>query len=194
MWAELKRRIGPFVALLDARYLPLLFAVAPQAYAVFDWLIKSGAPEWVAILGGVGFEMTYVGAIAWAEDGRSSVWTWITAVVSLAFSVGVAVAVYAPQGWAAWLHAGFPLVAFCYTLQMHTATKRPKVASEVAEVAIEAPPVAPRPALVDSRPATGKLPDATTLREKVAEMGTKAAVAAHYGVSRQAVDKKLQTA
>lgn len=118
----MKERLAPFLMLLEARYAPLLFAVAPQAYAVYLWLMPqpyNGTGEFFAVMGGIGFEFIYVGAIAWAEEGRWSVWTWLTALIALVFSMAVAYYVYRYQdGWA-WLHAGFPLVAFGYTMNMH---------------------------------------------------------------------------
>ncbi len=119
----MKQRFAPFLVLLEARYAPLLFAVAPQAYAVYLWLFPQPYDAWgetFAVMGAVGYEFVYVGAIAWAEEGRSSVWTWATAVVALLFSVVVAFYVYRAQGAWAWLHAGFPLVAFTYTLNMYS--------------------------------------------------------------------------
>lgn len=127
MWSELCRRLAPFVALLDAKYLPLLFAGTPQAYTVYVWLV--GSPEWIRVLGALGYEMVYVGAIAWTEHGAFNRWTWLTALAALLFSIAVAIYVYWPgAGWGALLHAGFPLVAFCYTLQMHAAHLKPEVA------------------------------------------------------------------
>jgi hypothetical protein len=108
--------------LLEARYAPLLFAVAPQAYAVYLWLMPTPhtiTGEFFAVMGGIGYEFIYVGAIAWAEEGRWSFWTWATAVIALLFSMAVAYYVYRSQGYWAWLHAGFPLVAFGYTMNMH---------------------------------------------------------------------------
>jgi DNA-binding transcriptional regulator YiaG len=125
----MKKRFAPFLVLLEARYAPLLFAVAPQAFAVYLWLFPKPYDGWgeiFAIIGAIGFEAVYVGAIAWAEEGRAGLWTWLTAGAALVFSIAVAVYVYLPQGrWAA-LHAGFPIVAFCYTMQLHrmTATRR----------------------------------------------------------------------
>lgn len=119
----MKKRLAPFLVLLEARYAPLLFAVAPQAYAVYLWLFPlpyDRTGEVFAVLGALGYELVYVGAIAWAEEDRSSIWTWATAVVALIFSVLVAHYVYREQGAWAWLHAGFPLVAFCYTLNMYS--------------------------------------------------------------------------
>jgi hypothetical protein len=130
----MKERLAPFLVLLEARYAPLLFAVAPQAYAVYLWLWlgsdASVASFWFAVMGALGYELVYVGAIAWAEEGRSSMWTWMTALVALLFSVAVAYYVYRSQGVWAWLHAGFPLVAFAYTLNMHTQPKRPSAPSQ----------------------------------------------------------------
>jgi hypothetical protein len=108
--------------LLEARYAPLLFAVAPQAYAVYLWLMPqpySITGEVFAVMGGIGYEAIYVGAIAWAEEERWSFWTWGTAAIALVFSMIVAFYVYRSQGYWAWLHAGFPLVAFGYTMNMH---------------------------------------------------------------------------
>lgn len=124
--------------LWDIRYLPLLFVVLPQAYAVGLWLWRSsGHAELVdfaawfalamAIVGGAGYEAIYVGAVAWAEQNTRTVWTWITAVTALVFSVAVAVYVYRAQGTAAWLHAGFPAVAFAYTVTMHRAAAQQRI-------------------------------------------------------------------
>jgi hypothetical protein len=131
---ELARRMGPFVALLDARYLPLLFAVAPQSYTVYAWLLASGAPPEIAFMGGVGFEVIYVGAIAWADHGAGWQAARMPAITALVFSVAVAVAHYAPtQGALAVLHAGFPLVAYAYTVMMHAPHgARPQQASHDA--------------------------------------------------------------
>lgn len=118
----MKERLAPFLMLLEARYAPLLFAVAPQAYAVYLWLLPvpyDATGEFFAVMGGIGYEFIYVGAIAWAEEGRWSFWTWATAVIALLFSMAVAYYVYRYQGAWAWLHAGFPLVAFGYTMNMH---------------------------------------------------------------------------
>lgn len=133
----MKQRLAPFLILLEARYAPLLFAVAPQSYAVYLWLMPMPyaiTGEVFAILGALGYEFIYVGAIAWAEDGRASIWTWVTAVIALVFSVLVAYYVYRSQGWWAFLHAGFPLVAFGYTMQLHGMSVR-AVARTVTAVA-----------------------------------------------------------
>lgn len=128
MKAELTKRLAPLIALLDAKYFPLLFAVAPQSYAVYLWLWRGSertdAAFWFAVMGAIGYEAVYVGAIAWAEHGESTRWTWATAGVSLIFSIAVAVYVYLDQGLWSMLHAGFPLVAFCYTITMHVSGER----------------------------------------------------------------------
>ncbi len=115
----MKKRLEPFMVLLEARYAPLLFAVAPQAYAVFLWLWTGSNMSIEALVfavgGAIGYEFVYVGAIAWAEEKRFSFWTWITALIALVFSMFVAFYVYRSQGNWAWLHVGFPLVAFAYT-------------------------------------------------------------------------------
>lgn len=114
--------------LLDIRYAPLLFAAAPQAYAIFLWLWQgsdgSTAAFVFAILGALGYETVYVGAIAWTEDGRLGWGATLTALVALIFSVAVAIYVHRIQGWAALLHAGFPLTAFAYTMHMHAAARQ----------------------------------------------------------------------
>lgn len=197
---ELGKRLGPFLALLDAKYAPLLFAVAPQAYAVFDWLHKSGAPDAVAKTGAIGYEMVYVGAIAWADDGESGGWTWLTAVASLLFSIGVAVYTYQDQGYAAWLHAGFPVVAFFYTLQMHAAGKRKRVqpATEGVQLVIGVDRVVqPQPArlttgaTVELKQPTGKLAGIDVVAELAKHGGSKSATATALGVSRAGLDKAL---
>ncbi len=119
----MKARIAPFLDLLDARYLPLLCVVSPQAYTVFAWLLASHNPAWVAVLGGVGYEFVYVGAVAWAAYGAGWSAARMPAITALVFSVAVAVAHYAPtQGALAILHAGFPLTAYAFTRMMHAPT------------------------------------------------------------------------
>ena len=126
----IKQRLAPLLALLDAKYFPLLFAVAPQSYAVYLWLWResdgTNAAFWFAVMGAIGYEFIYVGAIAWAEHGEATRWTWVTAGVALVFSIFVAVYVYIDQGYWSALHAGFPLVAFCYTITMHVSGARAK--------------------------------------------------------------------
>ena len=122
----MRRRIAPFLDLLDARYLPLLFVATPQAYTVYAWLLADGAPAIVAILGGLGFEFVYVGAIAWAARGAGWGAARIPAVTALLFSVAVAVAHYgAGRGALAVLHAGFPLVGYAYMVMMHAPGAHP---------------------------------------------------------------------
>lgn len=218
-----KERVAPFVALLDARYLPLLAAAAPQAYAVYRWLWvgsdKSTEALIFAILGAVGFEMVYVGAIAWTEYGQFSRWTWFTAVAALVFSTAVAVYVYSAQGAAALLHAGFPVVAFAYTMAMHKTQQQPvpqntydALATELQQLArtvntalaqrnhpaqptieVVAPAQLPDATVATVATKRGKLPDGATVQQEVAA-SSKQAVADRYGVSRQAVDKKLRGA
>lgn len=116
----MKQRLAPFLDLLDARYLPLLAVIAPQSYTVYAWLLADGAPFWVAALGGFGYESVYVGAVAWAERGTGWRAARPPAVAALLFSVAVSVAYYAPHvGALAVLHAGFPIVAYAYTVAMH---------------------------------------------------------------------------
>ena len=119
----LTRRMGPFLDLLDARYLPLLFVATPQAFTVYAWLLADGAPFWVALMGGIGFEFVYVGAIAWAERGAGWQAARVPAITALVFSVAVAVAHYgAHSGPLAILHIGFPLVGYAYMRMMHAPT------------------------------------------------------------------------
>jgi hypothetical protein len=119
----LARRLGPFLDLLDARYAPLLFVATPQSFTVYAWLLADGAPAWVAVLGGVGFEFVYVGAIAWAERGAGWPAARVPAITALVFSVAVAVAHYgAESGALAVLHIGFPLVGYAYMRMMHAPT------------------------------------------------------------------------
>ena len=137
----MKHRLEPFLVLLEAKYAPLLFAVAPQSFAVYLWLFPqpySGFGEFFAVMGGIGYEFIYVGAIAWAEEGRWSFWTWATAVIALLFSMAVAYYVYRYQGEWAWLHAGFPLVAFGYTMNMHAPS--PTVKALATESATDTAP------------------------------------------------------
>jgi len=130
---SLKQRLSPFLVLIEARYLPLLVLVAPQAFAVYLWLLESNRGEHgataVAMIGAAALEFTYVGSIAWAESAIPEAkhlnrWVWGTAVLALLFSVAVAIDVYwAKEGIRSFLHAGFPLVAFGYTMVVHTVSK-----------------------------------------------------------------------
>jgi hypothetical protein len=153
-----EERVAPFLALLEARYAPLLCSVAPQSYAVFLWLWEGSNGSWAAflfsILGALGYESVYVGAIAWTLEGRKSAWTWATSFVALGFSVLVAGYVYYDtQGWWALLHSGFPLVGFCYTMALHSQqqAQQPPLPIQPQEQPIAAPIVAPAPtALLES--------------------------------------------
>lgn len=133
----MNKRIEPFLDLLDARYLPLLFAYAPQAYTVYAWQLASGAPHEIALLAGIGFEFISVGAIAWSERGAGWEAARYPSIMALLFSVGVAVAHYGgTEGALAVLHAGFPLVAYAYTRMMHSKpVDSPMVASLQAQLA-----------------------------------------------------------
>jgi hypothetical protein len=131
---ELYRRVEPFLDLLDARFLPLLFVYSPQAYTVYAWLLRDGTPREIAILGGLGFEFVSVGAIAWAVRGAGWHAARLPAITALVFSAAVAVTYYQPTaGWLAALHAGFPLVGYAYTVMMHAPARA--VAAHVAPVA-----------------------------------------------------------
>lgn len=157
--------------LFTIHYLPLLLVALPQAYAVGLWLwLGAGYAElnstaaWsalvMAIIGAAGYEAIYVGAIGWAEQSAATRWTWATAITAWLFSVAVAVYVYRDQGAAALLHAGFPTVAFFYTVTMHhAALRRPSVvevdpttqlATAVTTLVGEVKLLATRPALTDA--------------------------------------------
>lgn len=120
-------RFKPFLTLLEARYLPLLFIVARQAYVVYLWLLASSdrsvVSQCFSVLGALGYEFVYVGAIAWAEEKRFTKWTWLAAIAALIFSSAVAYHVYQESGVWAWLHVGYPLVGFFYTMNMFTLTR-----------------------------------------------------------------------
>lgn len=132
----MRQRIEPFLDLLDARYLPLLFAYAPQAFTVYAWQLASGAPNAIAVLAGIGFEFISVGAIAWSERGAGWEAARYPSIMALVFSVGVAVAYYGGrEGALAMLHAGFPLVAYAYTRMMHS--RQPSVNTHVASLQAE---------------------------------------------------------
>ena len=139
-----RQRLEPFLILIEARYLPLLMLALPQAYAVALWLTESNSGKWgsigFAIVGGAAFEFGYVGAIAWAESQNNKGWFRTTAFAALAFSVLVSIRVYETEGLWAGLHAGFPVVAFCYTMLMHLAsapkpTEKPQAKTIVTEAA-----------------------------------------------------------
>ena len=114
----------PLAHLFAWQNLPLVCAVSYQSFVVYQWLWQgshdTGWPTWIAcILGGLGFEFLYVASIAFAESRGANGWTWITAFVCMAFSTSVAVYVYRDQGWAALLHAGFPIGAACFAMQLY---------------------------------------------------------------------------
>lgn len=191
---ELRRRLGPFLALLDARYLPLLFAVAPQAWAVYAWLLASETPPAVAALGAVGYEAVYIAAVAWAEYGGGDVRAQRrTALGALGFSVAVAVYHYWPmQGWGALLHAGFPVVAYLLTLQMHPAlgavsghppaADAPVTVTQAVQVNVS---TAPAPA--DTPPLSLSLPADT-----VSQTDRVKALAAAEGVSVRTIWRRVK--
>lgn len=192
MKSILLQRLAPFLDLLDARFLPLLFAYAPQAYTVYAWLLGSGTPEEIALLGGIGFEFISVGAIAWAERGAGWQAARGPALTALAFSVAVAVAHYAPtQGTIAILHAGFPLVAYFYTLMMHS---RQPSKQEVAPV-VDTPATEAQPTITTVAPKA--LPESPSVAYLVDTEGLSFADAGRrLSISRQAAQaryKKEQT-
>lgn len=39
----MKERLKPFLVLLEAKYAPLLFAVAPQSFGYSDLVVESGS-------------------------------------------------------------------------------------------------------------------------------------------------------
>ncbi len=176
-----KERLAPLEALLDARYFPLLFAAAPQSYVVYKWLsLNDRTTEgWLfAIIGAMGFEAVYVGAIAWAEGRTKSYWFWITAVAALIFSMLVAARVYwgIETEWAL-LHSGFPLVAFCFTMLMHKAGgEKPapglldKITDQVAALAAEITAVKDRPVQKDYSENFGEI--GTTLTTLLGKLET----------------------
>jgi hypothetical protein len=118
-------RWEPFKVLFEAQYLPLLLLALPQSFNVYKWLMDDTAwSTWIfAVIGGMAFEAAYVGVIAWADRNTQGKWFWITAFMALGFSIAVAVHVhYAKAGAWSVLHAGFPAVAFAYTMIMHNAS------------------------------------------------------------------------
>lgn len=173
----MKARIEPFLDLLDARYLPLLFAASHQAYTVYLWLYhgsdRSDAAHWFAVLGALGYEFIYIGAVAWSERGAGWSAARLPAVTALVFACAVAVAHYAPtQGYMAVLHVGFPLVAYAYTAMMHarrsvTVSDTPAAPQMVQAVQVTVTP-AERPALSDDAPTLSKT---ARVKRLAAELG-----------------------
>ena len=112
-------------------YLPLALLAIPQSINVGKWLyvdnsLITAIASWS---GGMAFEAAYVGLIAWTGTVHRTRWFWLTAMVALGFSVAIAVVLYAPvQGLQAWLHAGFPMVAFGYTMIIHEITSHLRTA------------------------------------------------------------------
>lgn len=184
----MRERVEPFLALMDARYAPLLFAVAPQAYAVYLWLWdgSDGSTEAAifAVLGALGYELVYVGAIAWTEHRHRNAWTTLTAVIALFFSVAVAVYVYRDQGAAAWLHGGFPLVAFAYTMAMHRYHQRDAGADTLSGQDDTPPPV---PTVTTDMTDMEDKSVGYDLDELKRHYGSVTKAAAAMGISRQAV-------
>lgn len=144
---EIRKRLAPFLALLDARFAPLLVVALPQAWVVYQWLDNQKYEFFsnaFAIIGAIGFEAVYIGVIAWAEGRANRNWVKVTSIAALVFSALIAVRVY----WVNWdktlgdwggllsalLHAGFPLLAYCYTMTIHSAlnndVKQPEPVSQ----------------------------------------------------------------
>jgi hypothetical protein len=127
-----RQRLAPFLALMDGRFFPLLIVALPQAFVVYQWLEQGnhnyeGWATVFAVVGAAAFESVYLGVIAWAEGRADQRWVQGTTLASLGFSALVAVKVYWP-GWqeelsSALLHAGFPLLAYCYSMTIHSALK-----------------------------------------------------------------------
>jgi len=135
----------------EPHYAPLWLVILPQAFAVFLWLLVDGL-DWLkqhgfaentalivavvffAMIGALGYESVYVGAIAWAERGSNNRYVYGTAASSLLFSVLVAFHVYEFRGPWSLLHAGFPFVGFWYSIAMHTATRPGAVVADAAPV------------------------------------------------------------
>jgi hypothetical protein len=122
--SEVLKRIKPFLDLLDAKYLPLLFIASPQAYVVYRWLLEgslqTSADFIFAVLGSIGFEAVYVSAVVWASE-RPNRWVWFTSVSALLFSSGIALRVYWQQdAWWSLLHLGYPVISYFYSLTVHS--------------------------------------------------------------------------
>lgn len=118
-------RLAPMLALLDTRYMPVLFSATWQSYTIYLYLWahsdQSATAHAFAKMGGLAFESLYIGAIAWAYLGQSNAWSRMTAFVALVFSVAIAVYMHRAEGSAAWLQSGFSIATYCYTMQMHNA-------------------------------------------------------------------------
>lgn len=115
-----------------AMYLPLALLAIPQSINVGKWLYTDSSVMTIvaAWSGGMAFEAAYVGLIAWTGTTHRTRWFWLTALAALGFSVAIAVVVYAPsQKGQAWLHAGFPIVAFGYTMIIHEITSHLRAAA-----------------------------------------------------------------
>jgi len=127
--SPMKRRLLPFLDLLDARYMPLAVAALPQAHAVYTWMLNSYKvqsldSQLISIVGGSAFEMVYIGAIAWSSNvvktKTSNRWYALTAISALLFSMVIAGYTFFDfNGVWALLHVGLPLIAFCYTMYIH---------------------------------------------------------------------------
>lgn len=205
---ELRRRLGPFIALLDTRYLPLLFAASYQAYTVYRWLWQGSeqttADHLFAILGGLAFETVYIGCIAWTDAGQRNGWMTFTLAAALGFSVAVAIHMYAAtQGYWAILHAGFPVVAFGYAQAMHGKHAHAPQASPSVDVdtlpSLALPTVDTLPTVdVDTMPAiaapvkrqrAASSVDSEILAMRASGMSY-AAIGARLGMSRQSAQQR----
>lgn len=138
---------------LQPHYAPQWLLVMPQAYNVFLWLyvghmqwmdangITEAPDRWVflilgiifAVIGGMGYESAYIGAIAWSEQKHGNIMVVVTATAALICAVLIAYHVHAHQGGWAWLHAGFPFVSFCYTLAMHSTLDVPQLVARLVQ-------------------------------------------------------------
>jgi hypothetical protein len=138
------KRVSPIKTLLNIKYFPLLVAGAQQCYVVGQWLMQGAADgnkDWMklvldiifSIVGALGLEGFYIGAIAWGTGGIfetkgqrfwNGFWFWMVSLVALVGSSLVAFHLYYPkqQEWA-FLHSMFPLGCFFYTMLIHSGKK-----------------------------------------------------------------------
>lgn len=121
--------------------IPLGLALLAQSYVVGLWYYASiaGAAWWVdlivAILAGLALDLIVVTTVMGRRAGRSSLWSWLTALGAFGCSALIALDRYGWE-WRSGLHIAFPLVVFLYS--QHLATPRKRSVSAQTETATEA--------------------------------------------------------
>lgn len=116
--------------------IPLGLALLAQSYVVGLWYFASisGAAKWadllVAVGAGLALDLIVVTTVMGRRAGRSSLWSWLTALGAFGCSALIALDRYGWE-WRSGLHIAFPLVVFLYS--QHLATPRKTVLETLQE-------------------------------------------------------------